>query len=145
MSTVLGDRSIYFASRDTASSFGVGDQVVRQGVVYNLPNGPLPSTQSDGIVPIPLSAPLYAYSGPFVDVPRTELLLEEVFLHRGGLPGSGRWPDASVSVNHFYARAYRGLAQAAAVVGDAPAIPPLVQKAEAWEALGRPAVDGSSQ
>ena len=145
MSTALGDRSIYFASRDTASSFGVGDQVVRQGVVYNLPNGPLPSTQSDGIVPIPLSAPLYAYSGPFVDVPRTELLLEEVFLHRSGLPGSGRWPDASVSVNHFYARAYWGLAQAAAVVGDAPAIPPLVQKAEAWEALGRPAVDGSSQ
>lgn len=33
MSEALGDRSIYFTSRDTASSFGVGDQVVRQGLV----------------------------------------------------------------------------------------------------------------
>ena len=75
--------------------------------------------------------------GPYVAVPRTELLLEEVFLYRGGLPRSGRWPDSSVSVNHFYARAYWGLAQAAAVVDDAPAIPRFVEAAEAWEALGR--------
>jgi hypothetical protein len=137
LSAALGDRPIYFASRDTASSLGVGDQVVRQGLVFNLPNGVSPSTVSEGVIPIPPSAPLYAWSGPHVDVPRTELLLEEVFLYRGGLPGSARWPDASVSVNHFYARAYWGLAQAAAVVDDAAAIPRFIEEAEAWDALGR--------
>ena len=145
ISAALGDRSIYFASRDTASSFGVGDQVVLQGLAFELPNGLSPSTVSDGVVPIPPSASLYASSGPYVDVPRTELLLEEVFLYRGGLPGSARWPDASVTVNHFYARAYWGLAQAAAVVDDAPAIPRFIEEAEAWDALGRSEVEPSSQ
>ena len=94
---------------------------------------------------IPSSAPLYALSGPYVDVSRTELLLEEVFLHRGGLPGSARWPDATVTVNHFYARGYWGLAQAAVVVDDTPAIPRFVEEAQAWDALRRPAVEASSQ
>ena len=143
MSEALGDRSIYFTSRDTASSFGVGDQIVLQGLAFNLPNGLSPSTISDGVVAIPPSAPLYALSGPYVDVSRTELLLEEVFLHRGRR--SGWWPDATVTVNHFYARGYWGLAQAAVVVDDTPAIPRFVEEAQAWDALRRPAVEVSSR
>ena len=136
MSVALVDRSIYFTSRDTASSFGVGDQVVRHGLVFNLPNGPSPSTLSDGVVAIPPSAPLRPWSGPYVDVPRTELLLEEVFLYRGGLPRSALWPDRTVRVNSFYARAYFGLAQAAALAGDTPGFLRFSDEAEAWEALG---------
>ena len=136
MSVALVDRSIYFTSRDTASSFGVGDQVVRHGLVFNLPNGPSPSTLSDGVVAIPPSAPLRPWSGPYVDVPRTELLLEEVFLYRGGLPRAALWPDRTARVNQFYSRAYLGLAQAAALADDAPAFLRFRDEAEAWEALG---------
>ncbi len=136
LGAALGDRSIYFTSRDTASSFGVADQVVRQGLVFNLPNGLSPSTVSDGVVAIPRSEPFYPVSGPYVDVPRTELLLEEVFLYRGGLPESAHWPDHSVRFNHFYARAYWGLAQAAILANDAPAFMGFRDEAEAWERLG---------
>ncbi len=136
MNAALGDRSVYFTGRDTASSFGVADQVVRQGLVFNLPNGLSPSTVSDGVVPIPRSAPLYPATGPYVDVPRTELLLEEVFLYRGGLSKSAVWPDATVRVNLLYARAYWGLALAAALADDAPASLRFREEAQAWEALG---------
>ena len=143
MSEALGDRPIYFASRDTASSFGVGDQVVLQGLAFELPNGP--SRVSDGVVPIPPSAPLASWSGPYVDVPRTQLLLDEVFLKRGGLPRSGRWPDATVNVNQFYARAYFGTAQGAAIAGaDDDVIMRFIDEGEVWSALGRPVVESAS-
>ncbi len=136
MSSALGDRPIYFAARDTAESFGVGDQVVRQGLVFNLPNGLSPSALPEGVVAIPPSVPLYPLTGPYVDVPRTERLLEEVFRYRGGLPESGRWPDRTVGVNHVYARAYWALAQAALQADDARAVNRFVDQAEWWGALG---------
>ena len=85
---------------------------------------------------IPPSAPLYPVSGPYVDVPRTELLLEEVFVYRGGIPRSGRWPDRTVRFNHFFAQAYWALVQTAILADDAPAFERFREEAEAWEALG---------
>jgi len=136
LGAALGDRSIYFASRDTAVSFGVGDQVVRQGLVFNLPNGLSPSALPEGVVAIPPSVPISLLTGPYVDVPRTELLLEEVFQYRSGLPKSGRWPDRTVGVNGFYSRAYWALAQAALQANDSEAVVRFVEQAEAWQALG---------
>ena len=94
---------------------------------------------------VPREAPLYAWSGPYVDVPRTELLLDEVFLHRGDLPQSGRWRDRTVSVNLFYARAYWALVQTAALVDDEPSVVRYVEEAQAWESLGRLVVEEASE
>jgi hypothetical protein len=50
-----------------------------------------------------------------VHVPRTEQLLEQVFVHRSGLPEWDRWPDHStIGIPNYSAWAYFALAQAAA-------------------------------
>jgi hypothetical protein len=136
LSSSLGDRPIHFASRDTAQSFGVEDDVVLQGLAYHLPNGIHPEDLPEGVVEIPPSAPAYALTGPYVNVARTEQLLEEVFLYRSGLPDSGRWPDHSVTANGLYYRSYWALAQAAALAGDREAVERYVERAEMWGALG---------
>ena len=82
------------------------------------------------------SVPISFLTGPYVDVPRTKRLLEEVFRYRSGLPESGRWPDRTVGVNGFYERAYWALAQAALQADDAEAVTRFVEQAEAWQALG---------
>ena len=109
---------------------------VLQGLAFELPNASSPPPVSNGVVPVSPSAPLASWSGPYVDVPRTERLLEEVFRYRSELPESGRWPDRTVGVNGFYERAYWALAQAAFQADDAEAVTRFVEQAEAWQALG---------
>jgi len=137
--SALGDRPVYFASSgNAAESLGLGDHLVREGVAFKLHNGPLTEeTASEGFVSMQESA-LRAVTGPWVNVPRTRALVDEVFIHRAGLPEEwGHWPDHStVGIPNYYAWANYSLAQVALMQGDSTALQDHRERAEEWMELG---------
>src|SRR5262249_47044331 len=74
-------RPIYFASSgNAASELGVQPYLVRQGLAFKLNNGPVSTTAPAGAVAI-TDTPVRQVIGPWVDVPRTRRLVEDVFEH----------------------------------------------------------------
>jgi hypothetical protein len=134
----LGKRPIYFASSgSSAYELGLDRYLVRQGLAFRVREGGIPEEAAEGIEPMPTNSPLSAVMGPYVDVPRTATLLDEVFVHRSGLPEWERWPDhATIGIPNYYAWAYWALAQAAFQREDAAAAEVYQQRAEAWTRLG---------
>jgi hypothetical protein len=60
--------------------------LVRQGLAFRLNNGVVEEDVVNGIHRIPMVSPqLLAVTGEFMDLPKTDALLREVFVHRGGL------------------------------------------------------------
>ena len=115
MSQTIGHRPIYFASSgNAAAELGVQPYLVRQGLAFKLHNRPRSANGPDGVVPI-ADSPLRVVTGPAVDVQRTEQLMDQVFVHRTGLPRWDHWPDNStIGIPNYYAWSYYALAQAAA-------------------------------
>jgi hypothetical protein len=76
--------------------------------------------------------------GEWVDVPRTRTLLDNVFLHRAGLPDEWtHWPDiATLGIPSYYGWAYLALAQAAIQVDDQEWLDQYQERAEAWLVFG---------
>jgi hypothetical protein len=132
----LGDRPVYFSSNAStiATTLGLSDRLVRQGLAHRLLETDPASVP--GLEPMPLGSPLASATGAFLDTVRTERLLDEVFVHRNGLPEWDFWPDRSVSVPFFYAWAYLAVAQAAYQRGDEPTMERYQAAAERWGVLG---------
>jgi hypothetical protein len=133
----IGERPIYFAtSGNAANSLGLAPYVVRQGLAFRLNNGPLSADAEAGIVRME-DTPFSAVTGDWVDVPRTQTLLDRVFLHRSGLPDEWTfWPDRStLGIPSYYAWGYLALAQAALQAGDQAALGRYQGRAEAWSLL----------
>jgi hypothetical protein len=84
------------------------------------------------------ASPYAPVIGEWVDVTRTRTLLEEVFIHRGGLPDAwSHWPDiATIGIPSYYGWAYLALAQAAIQAGDEEALDRFQDRAEAWLVFG---------
>ncbi len=134
----LGDRPIYFASSgDAPSRLGLREHLIRQGLAYRLYDGDLSVEAPPGVVRT-AGTPLEVVIGPWVDVPRTRTLAEDVFMHRTGIPDEwDHWPDHStIGIPNYYAWVYYALAQAAAIQGDAQAVERFTERAEAWSLLG---------
>jgi hypothetical protein len=76
--------------------------------------------------------------GEWVDVERTRTLLEDVFIHRGGLPDEWtHWPDlATIGIPSYYGWAYLALAQAAMQTQDEEALAHYQDRAETWLVFG---------
>ncbi|MBI4519950.1 MAG: hypothetical protein HY701_03885, partial [Gemmatimonadetes bacterium] len=135
----LGDRPIYFASTTNAyEPLGLTQMLVRQGLAYKLHNGSLETASPPGVVALQASA-LNAVTGRWLDVDRTNALVWDVFVHRGGIPDEWRfWPDKPTrGIPNYYAWAHYALAQAALQAGDQPAVDRNVERAEVWLQLGR--------
>jgi hypothetical protein len=138
LNSAMGDRPVYFASSgNAASALGLDDYLVRQGLAFKLNPGPLPESAPAGVVRMPEGSPLNSVTGRWVDMPRTEALLESVFMHRGGIPEWGHWPDAAtMGIPNYYAWVYYALAQAAYVQGDTTSMEQWRERGEAWSTLG---------
>src|SRR5690606_7632197 len=81
----LGDRPIYFASTTQAyEPVGLRDHLIRQGAALKVSNGPIEEDPERGIYR--LDGELARLMGPYIDLPRTDSLLLNVFIHRGGVP-----------------------------------------------------------
>lgn len=134
----IAGRPIYFASSgNAAGELGVQPYLVRQGLAFKLNNGDLNTTTPDGTVAI-IDTPIRTVTGPSVDVPRTERLMEEVFVNRSDLPNWDHWPDHStIGIPSYYSWSYYALAQAAAQANDDVRLEKFREMADNWSALAR--------
>jgi len=133
----IDDRPIYFASSgNAAASLGVQPYLVRQGLAFRLSNG----APADNPRYIPLGqSPYLPVTGEFVDRDRTALLVDEVFIHRGGIPEWDHWPDiATIGIPNYYSWVYLALIEAAARTNDIEARDRYEILAQQWQALGTP-------
>lgn len=139
MVTAIDDRPIYFASSGNAAlSLGVEPYLVRQGLAFRLYNGPLSEAEDDFVqLEDPTLTPV---TGRWLDPDRTEFLVEEVFIHRGGLPDEWEhWPDiATIGIPNYYAWVYLALLQEAIQSGDTEALDRYRARYQAWTELGTP-------
>ncbi|MEX1184052.1 MAG: DUF2723 domain-containing protein [Gemmatimonadota bacterium] len=109
--SAVGDRPVYFAMTTQAyEELNLRPYLIRQGVALKLNEGPVAPDSARGIHPVPASQ-ISALIGPWMDVPRTETLLTDVFIHRGGLPGEwGHWVDAATDgIPAYYGYSHLGL------------------------------------
>ena len=138
MIEAIDERPIYFASSgNAATSLGVDRYLVRQGLAFRLNNGPLLEDDGNGFIRLDPS-PYSSVTGEWVDVERTQTLLDEVFIHRTGIPDNwDHWPDlATIGIPNYYAWGYLALVQAAIQNNDTEALDRYQARAEAWSALG---------
>jgi hypothetical protein len=108
----LGDRPIYFAMTTQAyEELNLRPYLIRQGVALKLNDGPVMPDSTRGVYEVPPSG-LTSIIGPYIDVPRTERLLSDVFVHRGGIPEEwGHWVDvATEGIPAYYGYSHLGMA-----------------------------------
>ncbi len=132
------DRPVYFASAVvTPATLGLEGHVVREGVAFRLWPGD-PGENEDRDLQRVDDAGLRSLTGAWIDVGRTRALLEEVFVHRGGLPDDWDfWPDRpSAGIASYYGYAYIALYSAASARGDEATARRMLSRYEAWAALG---------
>ncbi len=135
---VIDERPIYFASSgNAASSLGVNQYLYRQGLAFRLHDGPIVPGENEDLISLAAS-PYRPVTGSWVDLPRTRLLVEDVFVHRTGIPDEwSHWPDrATIGIPNYYMWAYLSLAEASARVNDTWGLERFQERAEAWSVLG---------
>ena len=133
----IGTRPIYFASSGNAAvELGVQPYLIRHGLAFKLNNGPVATTAPAGTIQI-VDTPIRTVTGRAVNVPRTEILLDQVFVHRSGLPDWEHWPDHStIGIPNYYAWAYFALAQAAAQASRQEMLEKYRDLGDRWATLG---------
>jgi hypothetical protein len=134
----IDDRPVYFASSgNAAASLGLDRYLVRHGLAFKLNNGSLEEAPPEGVVRMGRT-PYIGVTGEWIDVPRTHLLAEDVFIHRTGIPDEwSHWPDqATIGIPNYYAWTYLALAQASLQAGDSTSMARYQERSEAWAILG---------
>src|SRR5690606_24014742 len=88
------------------------------GVALKLNDGPVEPDSARGIYAVPPSG-LTGIIGPYIDMPRTETLLTDVFMHRGGIPEEwGHWVDmATEGIPAYYGYSHMGMALVYEAIG----------------------------
>jgi hypothetical protein len=132
--SAIGDRPVYFSMTTQAyEELNLRPFLVRQGVAFKLHDGPVQADTARGIYPVPpgQAAPLI---GPWMDIPRTETLLSEVFIHRSGIPTEwGHWVDAATDqIPAYYGYSHYGLAMMYDVIGRGQDAARHMALAEEW-------------
>ncbi len=138
VNNAIGDRPVYFSSTTNAGrTLGLTPYLVREGLAFRLSEGPPQTLEEPGVVAMDASA-LTTVVGMWLAEERTRTLLEEVFVHRTGIPDEWEfWPDrATLGIPNYYAWAYYALAQAAIQEGDDEALARYQERADAWVRLG---------
>jgi hypothetical protein len=134
----LGDRPIYFAMTTQAyENLSLRPFLIRQGLALKLNNGPVVPDEARGIYEVPPSQ-LAGITGPYIDVPRTEVLLSNVFMHRGGFPDEwGHWVDSATdNIPSYYGYSHLGLAYVYEAIGEVEAARRHAGIGERWILLG---------
>ncbi|MDT8370017.1 MAG: DUF2723 domain-containing protein [Longimicrobiales bacterium] len=139
IANAIGDRPIYFASSGgTSTNLGLDRFVVRQGLAFKLYSGDPAADTTGRFEPMPPESGLTVVTGEWVDMQRTARLMDDVFMHRGGIPEWDHWPDHStVGIPNYYSWGYLALVQAALNRGDDEGLDRWRNAAEAWSELGR--------
>ena len=81
--------------------------------------------------------PVRTVTGAWVDVPRTERLVENVFEHNSDVLAWDHWPDRStIGIPSYYAWSYYALAQVAAQASDTARTERFKTGADRWASVG---------
>jgi hypothetical protein len=130
-------RPVYWSNAGPdPAALGLDRYLVRQGVAFKLHNGELDVAPPAGARALAAQPEVLRGTGRWLDVPRTETLVNDVFVHRSGLPRWDHWPDPSASlIPYFYGWAYYALAVAAENRGDEAASDRYLGRGEEWMQL----------
>ena len=131
----LGDRPVYFATTTQAyGRVGIGQNLVRHGLALKLSPEPLQPDAARGIYAMPEDVQL---PGAYIDLPRTDTLLWDVFVHRGGIPDEWDfWPEPSTTnIPYYYLYAHYAAYAAHTLRGDQEEAARHIERVEAWRAL----------
>lgn len=135
----LGDRPIYFSTTtDAHGPVGLRPFTIRQGLAFKLADRPIDPEEWEGLVPMP-EGPAFRVTGPYVDLPRTNLMLEEVFVHAEGFPEDWAfWPDRPTqSIPAYYAWTHYSAAQAHEVLEEQEEVDRHMARADVWRDLAQ--------
>jgi hypothetical protein len=139
--TAITDRPISFAMTTQAyHELRLRPYLIRQGVAFRLNDGPVQADTVRGIIPVPdTGGPLM---GPYIDVPRTEQLVSDVFQFRGNFPDWGHWVDsATQGIPYYYGLTEYGLMLVYRGLGDTAAADRHGLRANEFLALGNRRLD----
>jgi hypothetical protein len=127
------DRPVYWSNLGPdPASLGLDAFLVRQGIAFKLNDGGVPA----GLVALPGDPALLRGVGRWLDLPRTEALVNRGFVHRSGLPNWGHWPDAAtIGIPYQYGLTYQALALAAEGRRDRRDAEQYADRARAWVRL----------
>jgi hypothetical protein len=134
--TAIDDRPVYFAMTTQAyEELRLRPYLIRQGVAFKLNNGPVQADAARGIVAVPEARGLLM--GPYIDLQRTEKLVSDVFVFRGGFPDWGHWVDsATQGIPYYYGITEYGLMLVYEGLGDRAAAERHGERANEFLALG---------
>jgi hypothetical protein len=133
----IDERPIFYATTTQAyEDLNLTSFLIRQGVAFKLHNGPVREDPAHGIYQMPDNA-MSAVMGRYINLPRTDSLLWNVFAHSNGFPDKwNHWSDAATQgIPLFYAYAHYAAAQAHAELGQQQEVTRHVARADAWIAL----------
>ena len=132
----LGDRPVYYATTTNAfENLNLRNFLVRQGMAFKLNNGPIQVDTARGIVPFP-NTELKGWAGEYVDLPRTEHLVSDIFIHRSNMAGWDHWVDEATKNIPFYYWAVHGLlAQLHQSLGNMTLAQKHIRTSEQWNVL----------
>lgn len=127
----MGHRPIHFMASSSIDKLGLTPYTVRQGLTYRIDESP---GEDHGAALVPMAPEHAAALGAWVDLPRTDTLLEEVYLRRGRITDADApWADpANDSIPIHYVYAHWAAAQAWALRGDDRMAARHVDRAETW-------------
>ncbi|MEJ2504184.1 MAG: hypothetical protein P8177_12880, partial [Gemmatimonadota bacterium] len=110
--------------------------LIRHGIALKLADEPIEPDPALGIYALPESLNL---PGPFIDLPRTDTLLWDVFVHRGGIPDDWEfWPEPSTrNIPLYYLYAHYAAYSAHLVRGEQELAERHAERVEAWDELAR--------
>ncbi|MGH7444663.1 MAG: hypothetical protein ACREKM_07290, partial [Longimicrobiales bacterium] len=122
ITTAIDDRPVYFSMTTQAyDDLSLRPYLIRQGLAFKLNNGPVQPDPARGLYQVPDDGTGFsAMVGPYLDLPRTEKLLDEVFVHRGGFPDEwDHWADrATTGIPNYYGIAHYAAALVHSLRGD---------------------------
>ncbi|HKJ93841.1 MAG TPA: hypothetical protein VJ957_11800, partial [Longimicrobiales bacterium] len=137
--TAMGDRPVYYATTTQAyNRFGLDNDLIRQGVAFELSDGPVPAQTDTNIVALP--SRYGGLTGRFLDYPRTRRLMDSVFVHQSpGIPtGWTKWVDMSTeNIPAYYGYTFYALTMGASLRGDTIQAKQFADSADAWLRLSR--------
>jgi len=139
VTSAIDDRPIYFATTTQSyEALGLAPFLIRQGVAYKVHNGPVNPAKLPGVHEIP-QTPGTGMLGTYLDLPRTDTLLWDVFIHRSGIPDEWtHWVDrATQGIPLYYAYTHFAAAQVHGVLGDDAEVARHMERVNAWLRLAR--------
>jgi hypothetical protein len=136
LQATLGERPIHFMpGSPIVRNLGLFGYTVRQGLVWKIRDGAMPTPGSrEGVIPLPRTM-LSPVAGAAIDLPLTDTLVWDVYLRRGRiLDPDAPWVDAATTdIPMQYVYAHYTAAEAHALRGAEAAVQRHVRRAEWWE------------